>query len=300
MARLPFVQVDTDFITHGAAALAAVLGGETSPAVAGWAVLQLRTWALSRADGEDLLGFIPGANAARLVATFAGWRGDPAVFLAALCDPAVSLAEVCEDGVQLLGLDRDAAAVRKGRGDRERMSRRRRGDVSERSRDVDGKTQTQTQTQTQKEEAASQAPASAAPPPGDDLPDAADDAQPVAEERPTLVLHVQPAEKKPRAPAPGVALYARLEDRRQKACTEDVVPYVPSRWAFSRQNRELGPIAKAETSNPEEWERFRGAWQEFVDDPESRNLDVPYSLDWFMRCRSRYEGRALKAAGGGA
>jgi hypothetical protein len=118
MARLPFVQVDTDFITHGAAALAAILGPDVAPAVAGWAVLQLRTWALSRASDADALGFIPGEHVPRLVATFAGWRGDPAAFLAALCDPAVQLAEVRPDGVQLLGLERDARVAARMRRER--------------------------------------------------------------------------------------------------------------------------------------------------------------------------------------
>jgi hypothetical protein len=300
MAGLPWFKLAGDFFQHPKTLeLQAELGDPCAD------VYIVRMWAyVSRVAAS---GRLAGRNVVTVLERAVGWHGEPGRFVRAAL--AVGFLEQEADALVIHDWAREQGAhVAKVEKDRARPPAHRR--VSDTApvpaRDPRGNVagsrqgpEVEREIETEMEITASQATASAAPPPGDDLPDATD-AQPVTEERPPLVLHVQPAEKKPRAPAPGVALYARLEDRRQKACTEDVVPYVPSRWAFSRQNRELGPIAKAETSNPEEWERFRGAWQEFVDDPESRNLDVPYSLDWFMRCRSRYEGRALKAAGGGA
>jgi hypothetical protein len=148
------------------------------------------------------------------------------------------------------------------------------------------------------EETASPTAAVAASAPEDDIPQAhPDDVHAEDDERPPLVLVPQPVAKPTRKQSVGEALYARLEDRREKACTEDGVPFVPSRWPFSRQNRDLGPIARAETDAPAEFERFRAAWLEFVSDPATRDLDVPYSLDWFWKCRSRYEGKALRGEG---
>lgn len=144
--------------------------------------------------------------------------------------------------------------------------------------------------------AASQAPAVAAPgTDGDELPDATEDAQEV---RPALVLEAQQPEKPGRRQSAGEALYARLEARRQEVCSIDGVPFVESRWAHGRQNRELGPLAKAEKADAEgeTWKRFVGAWLAFMEDDEAAKLDVPYSLDYFWRMRSRYEGRALKGA----
>lgn len=295
MARLPFVQVDTDFITHGATALAAVLGPEVSTAQAGWAVLQLRTWALSRATDEATLGFIPGAHAAHLVATFAGWKGDPSAFLDALCDPAVGLAEVRQDGVQLLGLERDAAAVRKSRSDRERMSRRRRGDV-------DGKTQTQTQTQ--KEE-----PASQGEPPGPPSPeeqsaeqpeDVSGDAEPLdAEERPPLELVAQDAGPKPRRKSKAEELYDGFQENRRERCEARSLPFIDERWSAQRKNRDLGPIARL-LPGSDARARFVAAWNEFLDDERMGQLNVPWSLGYFLQSLPQWEGKALKAAGGGA
>jgi hypothetical protein len=155
---------------------------------------------------------------------------------------------------------------------------------------------------------ASQAEAVASPPvaDGEELPDATEHAE---EERPPLVLETQDAEppkpeRKPRTPSAGEALYARLESQRQQACEMDAanglegVHFIPSRWAFSRQNKQLGPIAKTQTSDPEgEWARFSAAWGAFLDDTEvAARLDEPYALDYFLRCRGRYEGKALKGA----
>lgn len=114
-----------------------------------------------------------------------------------------------------------------------------------------------------------------------------------------LSPEAQTAEKparKPRTQPPGEALYARLEESRQKTCEEHGVPFVPSRWAFSRQNRELGPIARLPEGH-EEQERFAAAWDAFTEDPVALTREPPFSLDWFWKCRSRYEGRAVQAGG---
>lgn len=154
---------------------------------------------------------------------------------------------------------------------------------------------------------ASQATGVAAPPgvvddPHGGLPDATDDAQPVAEERPPLVLDIQQAGKKPRRPSAAEELFARLEARRKEKCEEHGVPFVETQsgWPPARINRDLGPIARAEAAKGPEWERFCAAWWEFLDDPAARQADVPLALDWFWKARDRYFGRSLKAAGGGA
>lgn len=156
----------------------------------------------------------------------------------------------------------------------------------------------------EEEDSASQATASAAPLVGDELPDATAKAEEVAD-RTALVLVAQewpqkPAsatEAKPRPPQPGLVLYERLEAARASLCEEHGVPFVPSRWAYSRQNRGLGPIARLPEGH-EEQVRFAAAWDAFAEDPVALTREPPFSLDWFWKCRSRYEGRAVQAGGG--
>lgn len=112
---------------------------------------------------------------------------------------------------------------------------------------------------------------------------------------PAFALEAQaPAAKRPREAPPGEVLYARLETIRGAECEAAGVPFVPSRWAYSRQNRDLGPIARLPDGH-EEQVRFQAAWGAFLEDPQARELDEPFSLSFFWRMRSRYEGRGLKA-----
>jgi hypothetical protein len=103
-----------------------------------------------------------------------------------------------------------------------------------------------------------------------------------------------PAAKKPREAPPGEVLYTRLEADRRERCEAAGVAFVSSRWPYARQNKELGPIAKLPEGH-EEQERFAAAWVAYCADPLALTREPPFSLDYFWRMRSRYEGRAVLA-----
>lgn len=278
--RFPWLQVDADFIGAHAGDLGAHLGIGRREAMG--LALDLWTWALARA-GDDAPpdGLVAGTGAVpdRLLAGSVGWTGPAEEFSAALV--AVGLAVRVADGYRLSGFSRYKATWEK--------NRRRSGVRPDRNRTGTGEEparKTQTQTQTQKEASASQANAAASP--GDDLPNATAFAL-EAQEPPT------PAAKKSREIPPGEVLYMRLEDSRKAECTRAGVPFVPSRWPFSRQNKDLGSIARLPDGH-EEQKRFQAAWVAFLEDPQARDLDEPFSLSFFWRMRSRYEGRGLRAA----
>ena len=136
--RLPFIQVDAQFFETGAADLAELLG-LTEP-VAGWAMVKLWGYVVSKATSPDDLGMLVGSDAQRLAERAAGWRGTSGNFLGALCNPAIGLADRRDDGaVVLRGLERYAATFKKNARDAARMSRLRRDAASEspRRRGVD-------------------------------------------------------------------------------------------------------------------------------------------------------------------
>lgn len=121
----------------------------------------------------------------------------------------------------------------------------------------------------------------------------------------TFALEAQEAGPKPKKPSAAEALYARLESSRETRCAEAGVPFVPQRWDVPRINKTLGPVAKTPKGasvNPEglteEQERFVGAWDAYLADPEGASREPAWSLGWFMAggVRSRYEARALRAA----
>ena len=132
-----------------------------------------------------------------------------------------------------------------------------------------------------------------------DARDARDDAHPV-DERPELVLEAQQAGKRPRKPSAAEALFSRLEARRREKCEEFGVEFIPTRsgWPSARINRDLGPMARAEKAESQEWRDFCDAWWEFLHDPVAHTADVPLGLNWFWAARDRYLGRARKSAGG--
>lgn len=279
--RFPWLQVDADFIGAHAGDLGAHLGISRREAMG--LALDLWTWALARA-GDDAPpdGLVAGTGPVpdRLLAGSVGWTGPAQEFSAALV--AVGLAVRVADGYRLTGFGRYKATWEK--------NRRRSGGKPERNRTGTGEEparKTQTQTQTQRS-SASQASAAASPQPEDDMPDAT-----------AFALEAQeppgPPAKKPREVPPGEVLYMRLEDIRKAECIRVGVPFVPSRWPFSRQNKDLGPIARRPDGH-EEKERFEAAWGAFLEDPGAKDLDEPFSLNYFWKMRSRYEGRALKGA----
>lgn len=299
--RLPFLQLESDIIGHGAAEVSH-LSGCSIPEALGHIAL-IRAWAVSLATDEAPPdGHVSGDSAGRRIEAAAHWRGEKGVLLQALIDAGQVRHGL--DGLYVLRLEPYVEAWNKNRTAKERMRTLRERSANKRERteqegDTDDERSAkfggQTQTQTQREETASQAPAVAATLTAD-LPDATDEAEELPA-RPTLELVAPVAGKAPRKAPPGEVLYAKLEDRRGKACAEAGVPFIPSRWAFSRMNRELAPIARLEAENPAAYERFRGAWLEFITDPAARDADEPFPLAWFLKNRGRYEGRALKAGG---
>jgi hypothetical protein len=233
--RLPFLQVDTEFLATGAADLGEFLG--LSEAEAGWAMVRLWGWAVSKATGPDDLGVLAGPDMQRLAERAAGWKGTSGTFLGALCSPAIGLARLGDNcTVSLLGLERYAATFRKNSSDKARMSRRRSGDIAATSLDDRGYVARKTETETEKEASASQESASAVPV-ADDIPQAADADVQEAEDRPALVLESPSGKKPPRKPSGAEALYLAFQTARKQQCEAAGLPFVEDGWANARMNR---------------------------------------------------------------
>jgi hypothetical protein len=137
-----------------------------------------------------------------------------------------------------------------------------------------------------------------APPPGEELPDMKAEAEEV---RPELELVAQEAEppgrvRKQRTPSKAEVLYAKFEEGRAVLCREAGVTFIPSRWPFARVNKLLKPLAAEVEASEEAKALLRDAFDAYGEDPDGRTREPPFSLEWFLRCRSKYEGRALKAA----
>ena len=146
--RLPFLQIDADFVAHKSRDVAAVLGCSRVQAVGHLSMLW--AWALSRGP-EDAApdGVIIGPRAAQLLESGAEWLGERGAFVNALSDPSVGLIEQVDGGYRVRGMDRYRKAW-----DRQRKDRDRKADVRRTSsgQAQDGVRQTQIQTQIQKEE----------------------------------------------------------------------------------------------------------------------------------------------------
>lgn len=296
--RLPYLQLDADFINQRAKDVSTLLGCPRSKAIGHLSLLW--AWALSRgSDDAPPTGLVTGQHAVRLIESAAEWDGQPGALFEALTDADVNLLEKTTDGIRIRGMDRYTKAWDKQRKDRERKS-----DVRRKSggHPMDGARQTQTQTQTQKEKTAGEA---VAPPASEERADEQSVTEPTdleveaaierLGEREVLELRPTEAVPKERPKAPALALYDNLEASRAQQCKDKGVPFVPSRWDFGRQQKQLGPVAK---STPEERERFEAAWGAYCEDPIALDREPAFSLEWFLKSRSRYEGRALKAAGG--
>lgn len=141
----------------------------------------------------------------------------------------------------------------------------------------------------------------------DELPDADEqpedvsgDAEPLdAEERPPLELVAQDAGPKPRRKSAAEELHDGLQENRRERCEARGLPFIDERWPAQRKNRDLGPIARL-LPGSDARARFVAAWNEFLDDERMGQLNVPWSLSYFLTSLPQWEGRALKAAGGGA
>ena len=300
------MQLESDFLAHGAVELAQ-LAGCLPPHAVGH-VCFLRAWVVSHATDEAPPdGLVLGDAAGRRIEAAAQWTGERGALLQALLD--VGQVEKVDGGFRVLHLEAYVKAWNQNRAAKERMRTARersanmRVTASERSAKFDGQTQTQTQTQTQKEE-----PASQGEPPGPPSPEEQADEQPVdvsgdvepleAEERPPLELVAQDAGPKQRRKSAAEELYDGLQENRREKCEARGLPFIDERWPAQRKNRDLGPLARL-LPGSDARARFVAAWNEFLDDERMGQLNVPWSLGYFLQSLPQWEGKALKAAGGG-
>lgn len=282
MACLPFFQLDTEFIEHGAGDLAALLDVDES--AAGWAMVRLWTWVVSRQWERDTPpdGVVEGANADKLVERAAGWTGTPGAFVAALMDPAVQLAERTERGLRIRGTDRYAEAWEKKRAERQRWHARNSkatpadsgGTPAEHQRSTAGKNQKKNQKKIttsapaarERAEGVAEAPTPADTPPPVRLPVALA----AREARPLPQPCQPPAEV---GPAPEVAFFARLDERRREALPRAMQERPPPGWpAWYRE-------ALAAVEGDEE--RLFAAWEAYLADEWARSLKPPCAVVGF-------------------
>lgn len=279
--RFPWLQVGADVISAKAGDLGVLLGCSRREAMG--LLVDLWAWVLTRSpDDAPPDGIVrdsrTGTGAVPATERAVSWAGPEGMLVTALEE--LGFVERLPDGLCFRGAARYAATWEKNRRRKQtdpKPERNRSGTGDEPAR----KTQTQTQSSSPSESAASATPARG---------ETQSDTRPFA-------LEIQaPETTKPREAPPGEVLYARLEFVRESECKAAGLPFVPSRWAYSRQNKDLGPIAKLPDGHDEQ-RRFQAAWVAFLEDPQARDLDEPFSLSFFWRMRSRYEGRGLKAVG---
>lgn len=168
--RLPFLQLQSDLIAHGAPAVAMLAG--CSPVEALGHIAFLQAWAVAQADDSAPPdGWVRGPAAARLVEAAAQWKGERGRLIQALQD--VGLVAVVEGDIQVLHLDPYRAAWEKNAKAKQRMAKvRGRSSGVERTFDEHSERlpegaakfgcQTQTQTQTQNLSASQESQASPA------------------------------------------------------------------------------------------------------------------------------------------
>lgn len=315
--RLPFLQLESDLLAH-AASQVGVLAGCT-PVQALGHIAFLRAWAVAQANDEAPPdGWARGPDAADAIESAAQWGGEAGRLLRAL--KVAKLVLVTPEGVQVLGLEPYRTAWEKNQKAKARMDRFRARNANVRvtnsehaqtnaesshTEDVrSAKFGGQTQTQTQKEPA-SQGPTTVVPP-AEDLPDATDDAQPVAPaangcpDCTSIVAcwkHLprdKPGEpkKRERTPSEAQLVYARMQSERAQRCEAAGEEFVEDRWDVPRINRDIGAVLKG---GDEAQTRFGLAWDAFLAD--DARAAQGWSLSYFMKgaVRSMYENRGLKA-----
>jgi hypothetical protein len=209
--RLPFMQLESDLLAHAAPQVGSLAG--CGPIQALGHIAYLRAWAVAQAtDDAPPDGWARGADAAEAIESAACWGGEPGRLLRAL--RVAKLVLVTPEGVQVLGLEPYRAAWEKNQKAKARMDRFRARNANVRVTDGEHERtngdpastddvrsakfggQTQTQTQTQKESSSLSAGADEP----EELPDATDDAQPVAQ--PPLFAVETPPEKPKRKTGP--------------------------------------------------------------------------------------------------
>lgn len=268
--RLPFLQVESDLIAHGAAEVGHLAGCPVALALGH--VAMLRAWAVSAADEKAPPdGWVPGDAAGRRIEAAAQWTGAPGRLLQALLDAGQVRSE--DGGIRVLHLEPYAKAWEQNRTSKERMRklRERSANTDERPAKFDG----QTQTQTQKETAASQEP------------------EPVPE---PFALELQKPEKRPRKQSEQERVYALMEERKERRCAEVGEPYVSDGWKAARVNRDFGWLKSA---TPKAAQRFSDAWGLYLADDGNRVRKPAWSIAFFMSSgvRARYETDAARLEG---
>lgn len=100
--RLPFMQLESDLVAHGASTVARLAGCSVPQALGHIALL--RAWAVSRATDEAPPdGMVLGDAAPRLIEAAAGWEGEKGALLQALVD--AGQVERLPDGLRVLHLN---------------------------------------------------------------------------------------------------------------------------------------------------------------------------------------------------
>lgn len=197
--RLPFMQLESDLVAHGASTVARLARCSVPQALGHIALL--RAWAVSRATDEAPPdGLVEGDPAERLVEAAAGWEGEKGALLQALLDAGQVARE--ETGLRVLHLNPYVTAWERNAKAKARMANARERSANkavtygERSAKFGGQTQTQTQATT------SYASAVAVSGDVDESPDATDHAHSLAQSL-LLAVEVEPEKPKraPKAPA---------------------------------------------------------------------------------------------------
>ena len=141
--RLPFLQMESDLIAHGAAEVAHLAGCPVALALGH--IAMVRAWAVSAADDSAPPdGWVAGEAAGRRIEAAAQWTGERGRLLQALLDAGQVRSE--DGGIRVLHLEPYVKAWEVNRTSKERMRklRERSANNDERTPKFDGQTQTQT------------------------------------------------------------------------------------------------------------------------------------------------------------
>lgn len=99
---LPYIQVGRELLDHLAKDLSILL--KSSEAEAGWMILKMWSYGLSRAREAAPDGIIPGAMATSLLEAHVGWSGDHGAFVAA--SESLDLLEKLDSSIRIKGMER--------------------------------------------------------------------------------------------------------------------------------------------------------------------------------------------------
>lgn len=266
---LPWIQIASEVIDHGAADLALML--DWDEAGAGWGMVKGFDWALKRADPKkppSWSSIIRGPHAALLVARAFGWNRDADLFVTA-CEhlPKPPLERLEDGSIQLHGLDRYDRAWKKNNQDLWKTLQAESG--ANTNQNSDG---------TAPETGTKPAPVRAGTPPQDR--DRDQESFFPSEEPP----------KPPRKLSPQQQFYAWLEECRLETLKARGVVCSPEAWAIERQNTQL----KFVKNKPPEV--LQEAFAIFLEDERRAGLDPPWAIGSFVKHFAEYESKAVRQA----